>query len=193
MFRLREKVETIQIERNPNESQLDYHKRLVYGKLVDKTLADMDYTELSELVYGQSYSSDVARRMLYGSRRTLELLDAEKITTIKSDEILNELDVKMIELRKERQKFYDQRNAFSKIVRERSRQEELNEILIDEISKGNLPSLNYTPNNIEPSNNDLLVSLNDMHYGATHSNYWPRRQQQENKRSRKSLIPSCLP
>ena len=59
-----------------NESQLDYHKRLVYGKLVDKTLADMDYTELAELVYGQPYSSDVARRMLYGSRRTLELMDS---------------------------------------------------------------------------------------------------------------------
>lgn len=168
----RKEVETMQIERNPNESALDYHKRLVYGKLVDKTLADMDYTELSELVYGQSYSSDVARRMLYGSRRTLELLDTEKVNKVKSDELLSELDVKMIELRKERQKFYDQRNAFNKIVRERSRQEELNEILVDEIQKGNLPSLNYIPNNIQSSDNDLLVSLNDMHYGATHDNYW---------------------
>lgn len=145
---------------------------MVYGKLVDKTLADMDYTELSELVYGQSYSSDVARRMLYGSRRTLELMDAENTDKIKSDDILNELDTKMIELRKERQKFYDQRNAFNKIVRERSRQEELNEILVDEIQKGHLPSLNYIPNNIQSSDNDLLVSLNDIHYGATHSNYW---------------------
>lgn len=163
---------TIQIEKMERESQLEYHKRLVYGKLVDKTLADMDYTELAELVYGQPYSSDVARRMLYGSRRTLELLDSENIGSIKSDDILNQIDMKMIELRKERQKFYDQRNAFNKIVRERSRQEELNEILVEEIQKGNLPSLNYTKNNIESSNNDLLVSLNDMHYGATHSNYW---------------------
>ncbi len=28
----------------------------------------------------------------------------------------------------ERQKFYDQRNAFNRLIRERSRQEELNEI-----------------------------------------------------------------
>lgn len=145
---------------------------MVYGKLIDKTLADMDYTELSELVYGQPYSSDVARRMLYGSRRTLELMDAENTDKIKSNDILNELDTKMIELRKERQKFYDQRNAFNKIVRERSRQEELNEILVDEIQKGHLPSLNYIPNNIQSSDNDLLVSLNDIHYGATHNNYW---------------------
>lgn len=165
-------MQAIQIERMQNESLLDYHKRLVYGKLVDKTLSDMDYTELSELVYGQPYSSDVARRMLYGSRRTLELMDAERVSGVEDDNILTELDEKMIELRKERQKFYDQRNAFNKVVRDRSRQEELNEILTDAIMSGNLPKLNYEPINIEASDNDILVSLNDLHFGASHSNYW---------------------
>ncbi len=144
----------------------------MYGKLVDKTLGDVDYTELSELAYGQSYSSDVARRMFYGSKRTLELISAEEASKIDDVNILSELDEKMIELRKERQKFYDQRNAFNKIVRERSRQEELNEIIIDAIHNGELPRLNYERNIIEPSGNDLLVSLNDLHYGAVHSNYW---------------------
>lgn len=144
----------------------------MYGKLVDKTLGDVDYTELSELAYGQSYSSDVARRMFYGSKRTLELISAEEASKIDDVNILSELDEKMIELRKERQKFYDQRNAFNKIVRERSRQEELNEIIVDAIHNGELPRLNYERNIIEPSSNDLLVSLNDLHYGAVHSNYW---------------------
>lgn len=163
---------TIQIERRTDESPLEYHKRLVYGKLVDKTLADMDYTELAELVYGQPYSSDVARRMLYGSRRTLELMDAERVSGIGDGDILSELDAKMIELRKERQKFYDYRNAFNKIVRERSRQEELNEILTNAIHSGELPQLDYKFSGVEASGNDLLVSLNDIHYGASHSNYW---------------------
>lgn len=162
----------IQIERMQNESQLDYHKRLVYGKLVDKTLADMDYTELAELVYGQAYSSDVARRMLYGSRRTLELMDAERTAGIESEDILSELDSKLIEIRKEKQKFFDYRNAFYKVVRERSRQEELNEIIVNAVQNGNLPRLEYIHNSIDVGNNDLLVSLNDLHYGATHSNYW---------------------
>ena len=162
----------IDIARKPNESALAYHKRIVYGKLVDKTLGDVDYTELSELAYGQSYSSDVARRMFYGSKRTLELISAEEASKIDDVNILSELDEKMIELRKERQKFYDQRNAFNKIVRERSRQEELNEIIVDAIHNGELPRLNYERNIIESSSNDLLVSLNDLHYGAVHSNYW---------------------
>lgn len=160
------------IERKQNESLLDYHKRLVYGKLVDKTLSDMDYTELAELVYGQPYSSDVARRMLYGSRRTLELMDTERVGSITNNSILSELDEKMIELRKERQKFYDQRNAFNKVVRDRSRQEELNEIITAAINSGELPRLDYIQSAVEVSENDLLVSLNDLHYGASHSNYW---------------------
>lgn len=162
----------IDIAKKPNESNLDYHKRIIYGKLVDKTLGDIDYTELAELAYGQSYSSDVARRMFYGSRRTLELIAADKTSRIDDVNILSELDEKMIEIRKERQKFYDQRNAFNKVVRDRSRQEELNEIIIDAIHSGELPQLNYEKNIIESGSNDLLVSLNDLHYGAMHTNYW---------------------
>ena len=35
----------------------------------------MSYSDLSEKVYGQRYAADVARRMMYGSRRTLELMN----------------------------------------------------------------------------------------------------------------------
>lgn len=160
------------IEKRNDETALQYHKRIVYGKLVDKTLSDIDYSELSELAYGQSYSSDVARRMFYGSRRTLQLLEDERVSDALSLDILSELDEKMIELRKERQKFYDQRNAFNKVVRERSRQEELNEILVDAVMNGNLPRLDYKPIAIAPSTNDLLVSLNDIHYGINIDNAW---------------------
>ena len=160
------------LSRQPNESDLAYHKRLIFGKLVDGTLADEDYSELAPYVYGKEYSSDVARRMMYGSRRTLELLGEEAAKQITSDDILSELDAKRIEVQKERQKFFDQRNALNKVIRERSRQEELNEILSEAIRSGNLPQLDYQRTKIEPSDNDLLVSLNDIHYGANVQNYW---------------------
>ena len=160
------------LSKQPNETELAYHKRLIFGKLVDGTLADEDYSELAPYVYGKEYSSDVARRMMYGSRRTLELLGEQAVRQITSDDILSELDAKRIEFQKERQKFYDQRNALNKVIRERSRQEELNEILCEAIQSGNLPQLNYQRTEIEPSDNDLLVSLNDIHYGANVQNYW---------------------
>lgn len=166
------KGEKMELQRKNDETSLQHHKRLVYGKLVDKTLSDVDYSELAEFVYGQSYSSDVARRMMYGSRKTLELIDADSRDKISDSDLLSELDESIIKLKKERQKFFDQRTAFNKVVRERSRQEELNEILVDAVKNGSLPQLNYIPNSIAPSDKDMLVSLNDIHYGIFIDNAW---------------------
>lgn len=165
----------MQLVKAPDESPLDYHRRLVYGKLVDKTLGDIDYSEMSEYVYGQQYSSDVARRMMYGSKRTLELLDNERAESAledASESLLSEVDSKMMDLKMERQKLSDQRTALNKILRGRSRQEELNELLLEAFMEGNLPELDYTPADIEPSDNDLLVSLTDIHYGIEINNNW---------------------
>lgn len=160
------------LQRRPGETDYQYHKRLVYGKLVDGTLADEDYSELAYYIYGKEYSSDVARRMMYGSRQTLDLIDEAIIGKAGPSDIANELEMKSAELRKEKQKLFDQRAAFNKVIRERARQEEINELIVDTISRSNLPTLEYSPSPISASDNDLLVSLNDMHYGAYVDNYW---------------------
>lgn len=160
------------LSKRPNETDLAYHKRLIYGKLVDGTLVDEDYSELAPYVYGKEFSTDVARRMMYGSCRTLQLVDAAVKDDFTADAALNELDSKIVEMKKERQKFYDQRNALNQVIRNRARQEELHEVLMSAVSAGDLPSLDYTPSYIDPSDNDLLVSLNDIHYGANVDNYW---------------------
>ena len=164
----------MQLEQRENESRLEWHKRLIDGKLVDKTLADVDYSELSEYVYGQPYSSDVARRMMYGSKKTLDLVSEENRNAVTGEDIADELDLKMLELKKERQKFYDQRAAFNKLVRERAREEELNEIIRDCVNSGNLPALEYHDEIMHyvSGDNTLLVSLNDLHYGANVHNAW---------------------
>lgn len=162
------------LARREGESDFDYHRRLVYGKLVDKTLADYDYTELSNLIYGKEYSADVARRLLYGSCKTLQLLDEEKESSVSDIGILKELDAKKIELQKERQRFFDQRVAYNKVVRDRAREEELNDIIRSCVSAGTLPKLNYegAPELGSTCGNTLLVSLNDIHYGASIHNAW---------------------
>lgn len=121
----------MQLDRLPNESDLDYHKRLVYGKLIDKTLADIDYSELAKIVYGQPYSSDVARRMMYGSCRTLQLQEREVRDSIDDASVVSEIDSKLIELKKEQQKFYDQRRELNKIVSVVGRREHLEAALTE--------------------------------------------------------------
>lgn len=164
----------MQLERRDDETRLQHHKRLIEGKLTDKTLADVDYSELSEYVYGQPYSSDVARRMMYGSKKTLDLLEEENLDSLSGSDVACEIDMKMIELRKERQKFYDQRTAYNKMLRDRAREEELNEIIRDCVRSGKLADLHFesTPLMQCVGDNTLLVSLCDLHYGANINNAW---------------------
>lgn len=164
---------TIEIKRMANESPLDFHRRVVYGKLVDKTLSDLDYTEIADMLYGKPYASDVARRMLYGSRATLELLDAERSAGIKDSDIRTEIDTQMIELKKERQRFYDQRREFNKLVAESGRREHLYERLEAAAASlsetiGNMydgPSVN-----LDFTDNEGVLVLADWHYGMKAEN-----------------------
>lgn len=160
------------LNKKPGETDLQYHRRLVYGKLIDKTLSDVDYAELAPLLYGREYNSCSARKMMYGSVKTLQLMDQTAEKTATSSEILNELDAKKIELQKERQRFFDQRAAFNKLVRYRSRQEELNDIIVRTVKDGSLPCIPPSAYTSTPTDNDLLVSLNDIHYGAVVDNFW---------------------
>ena len=146
------------------------------GKMVDHTIDD-DYEELSERLFGDGscFSATEVRKRMYGMKAVIDAIEREGEDAIRSTDRMSELDRKKIELQAERQKFYDQRNAFNKLVRERSRQEELNEILVKSIQEGDLPRLDYEFDPygvVTQSDNDLLVSLNDLHYGATVENYW---------------------
>ncbi len=143
------------------------------GKLVDRTIDD-DYEELSERLFGDGncFNSSEVRKRMYGMKAIIEAIERDGEAAIRDEDTLSMLDDKLITLQKERQKYFDQRNALTRLIRERSRQEELNEILEDAIRSGNLPQLEYQRVMIGPSDNDLLVSLNDIHYGATVNNYW---------------------
>lgn len=161
------------LAKKSTESAFDYHKRLIEGKLDDKTLSDIDYSELSELVYGKSYSSDVARRMMYGSKKTLELLEEEKINRIEDFNIISELDQRTAELKKEKQRFFDQRREYNKSVAKDGRREHLEDRLVEAARA--LPDTVGTP--FEGCRTESLTSPSeavlvfcDWHYGMTTDN-----------------------
>lgn len=163
----------MELKRRADETAFQHHARLVRGKLVDKSLADVDYSELSEHVYGQLYTSDAARRMFYGSARTIDMFEKSLEEEARNASAGDVIDQQKIDLQKERQRLFDQRNALNKLIRERSRQEELNDIISAAVMSKTLPSLEYEPcGDYVRSDNDILVSLNDIHYGASVDNYW---------------------
>lgn len=166
------------LTRLPGETDFQYHCRLINGKLVDHTLADVDYSELAIPVYGKQLSSDATRKAMYGSRDTIELMERERVGTVvdsTGSALMNEIDARMVELRKEQQKMFDQRTALNQVIRERARAEEINEMIRQAVQEGNLPILPDVQRSAAPvfaSGNDLLISLNDIHYGAIVQNYW---------------------
>lgn len=149
-------------------------KDIVIGKLVDKTIDD-DFEDLSETLFGEGncFNSSEVRKRMYGMKTVIEAIENDK-SVLMDDDSLSEIDRKRIELQKERQRFYDQRTAFNKVVRDRSREEELNDIIVRSVDSGNLPVLEYKrcENSFKNRDNDLIVSLNDIHYGACVDNYW---------------------
>ena len=168
----RRTVRVLDISKRSNESDLDYHKRIIYGKLVDKTLGDIDYAELAEAAYGQSYSSDVARRMFYGSKKTLDIIESEQLHS--SDKsILSELEEKRVELQKERQRLSDQRRETNKRVAFDARWENLQETLkysIDSLKDlDSVVSCNIAGSD-DFSDSEAVVVFSDWHFGMTTDN-----------------------
>jgi hypothetical protein len=166
------------LEKRENENEYDYHKRLIYGKLKDKTLSDYDYSELAPYVYGQDYSVDVARRMMYGSCRTLEKLEEQVESDITDSKVLSKIEAEKIELQKERQRFYDQRREYNKIVTEIGRQDRLFESLAESASKlsDSIGCIfnNHLYENIDFGDNEAVLVLSDWHYGLVADNVYNR-------------------
>lgn len=163
------------LHRKENESDLQYHKRLIYGKLIDKTLSDYDYSELSNFIYGKELAPDETRKRMYGSLRTLELIDDEAIGNVTDEAILSELETKKIELQKEKQRFLDQRREFNKLVTSEGRAEHLYSALID--AANNLTeSVGKVYTDIdfftkpETEEKDAVLVFSDWHYGMTTNN-----------------------
>ena len=157
------------LKRRDGESRFEYHKRLLTAKLIDKTI-DADYGSLSPYLYGRDYAPDVARRMAYGSMKTIELMENESMTA--DSGLREQLDRQLTDIRIERQKLSDYRAAVSKTVRERARQEELRDMIVSAIRESDLPELSYTQIEHERADNDLLITLNDIHYGLDVNNKW---------------------
>lgn len=153
------------LERKQNESEFKHHKRIIEGKLGDKTLSDYDYSELSKYAYGREYSTDVARRMFYGSKRTLDYLNSNRTESISDEDLLSELDMKLVEIKKERNKLSAEKLEYNRWLREEARDELIAEKICNAITT--IPQLKipkFLPSRSYDSRS-FLLSYGDEHVG----------------------------
>ena len=159
----------MELKRKENESDFAYKERLVVAKL-DKEL-DLDWSDIAELI-GEDCHPDHLRKTAYGIYESYKYR-LQNAIDINGQDIIDTIEAKKIDLQKERYKLNDQRVAFNRMVRNRARQEEVNEILVKAIEEANLPKL--TSPSKSPKKYDkksMLVSLNDLHYGQDIINSW---------------------
>ena len=147
--------------RKENETKLDYIIRLVKNK----NEYDLDYVELFKMAFGVELAADECRKRYYGIKMVIDELDKIKYNTISEENVRNELDIQLQELKKERMKISDERAALNRRLKEQARAESIYE-LIEKIAKeGKSDNILDFP---ELPHNDRVVgllTLSDIHYG----------------------------
>jgi hypothetical protein len=156
----------MELNKRDNENELEFIKRLVYGKLVDKTITT-PYEELSELIFGEgnNFNESEVRKRCYGIKRILDLLEVEKEKNIDDDDILKELEIKKTELEKERKKLQATKIEYNRNLRIDSRFELLYENIKNNIKE--LPIPEFERLYIQEFEKSYLLNFSDIHYGAT--------------------------
>ena len=156
------------------EDDYEYGLRLIEIK-IEQNPTDLEWSDIVELL-GLNVHYDSLRKAAnvtpYSGYSVMKYFKEKYAKDGASNAYMDALDEKLIELKKERQRYYDQRNALSKIVRQSARQEENTDILERAILSGVIPRLSYNPPEVVATEQDLLVSLNDLHFGANIDNYW---------------------
>ena len=147
--------------RKENETKLDYIIRLIKNK----NEYDLDYVELFKMAFGVELAADECRKRYYGIKMVIDELDKIKYNTMSEENVKNELDNQLQELKKERMKISDERAALNRKLKEQARIESIYE-LIEKIAKEN-KSDNVLDFPELPHNDKVigLLTLSDIHYG----------------------------
>ena len=69
------------------------------------------------------------------------------------------------EIRKEKQKLFDERVALNKVLREEARKESLYDIVKHAIDSHKFVPLEYKPNHVDDGDYDLVIQVTDLHVG----------------------------
>lgn len=159
------------LKQREDESKLAYFKRITDNRLE----YDIDYCEWGELILGErKYSSDNARKMFYMVKPLLEQLEESQIQNISDNDILQEIEMKKIELQKEKIKVQDQKRELNKLIRMDARFEHLCNVLREctDILSKEKPYI-YIPQQEDYSREEYteaVLMLSDLHIGSAFKN-----------------------
>lgn len=147
-----------------NENWIQFADRIISAK--ENGLLDLDKSEIYELLFNEKLSSDESRKRLYSVKKVIEILKNEQYHSISDDKILKELEVKKVELQKEKNKIQTLRLDMNRIIRESSRTELLYEEFINLFKEMyNIPIPEFKSLLNQDIKKEYILSFADSHIG----------------------------
>lgn len=145
-----------------NENLKEYEIRICSNK----DLLNLNWQEVADVLNkerGENWGESKYRKWFYAFKDGVEYT---KQQNFESDEVLNELELKKIEVLEERKKLQVIRGEYNKIAREKSRKELLYEHVSQKIEEiGSLPSPTFETLQISEGKKAAILGFGDEHFG----------------------------
>lgn len=157
-----------------NESRYDHIKRIVCGKLVDKTI-DEKFEDLSEPIFGEGncFSESEVRKRMYGMRFLIEVLESIGLDCLTEDAIIKRIESEKVQLAEEKVKLRDQRREYNKSIREKARFDHIKDEFIKVFQNtDDIIPLDFKCREYQASEKEGVLLLGDWHVGLKVENYW---------------------
>lgn len=177
------------LNRKENESFLDWKIRVVCAK-IDREI-DLDWQELVDIL-GLDCHYDTLRKSAYGIYEVVNHYKNNLKETVKDEDILNELELKKIELLEERKKLQTINAKYNKIVRENARFDLMLEAMKESIEK--LPVPKFEPMYYKNNNNKKIgiLTFGDIHFGKKFVSLYNEYSEEIAKERMENLIPETV-
>lgn len=162
------------LKKQENENDEQFIWRICQYK--DSGLLDVGWDEVADILNKElgledSPLTEATFRKPY--QQAKRFYDAGVFNADAEDAYLSELRLQKQELEKEKVKVRDERNELRRMLREEARKESYVDLIKRTISESVIEPLDYQPNNATADgNNDLIVTLFDIHAGMNVDNYF---------------------
>lgn len=162
------------LKKQENENDEQFIWRICQYK--DSGLLDVGWDEVADILNKElgledSPLTEATFRKPY--QQAKRFYDAGVFNADAEDTYLSELRLQKQELEKEKVKVRDERNELRRMLREEARKESYVDLIKRTISESVIEPLDYQPNNVAADgNNDLIVTLFDLHAGMNVNNYF---------------------
>ena len=180
--------------RRDNEEKYEYGLRLITEK-VEKNPSDLDWADIVEAL-----NLNCHRDSLRKAAATTEFSGYSVMKYFKqkyagvnkeTDLYLDELELKTMELKKERQRLFDQRRELNKILTVVSRREFMDEQLqAAALTVNKTVPLSFRKQIAKSGIDEAIVVFADWHYGMSVENVWQKYNCDECRRRVEALVSS---